>query len=324
MFGNRNKISSEELAYIREQISKDKAFFRKLSDESEKISANYEEIAESEKVAGISTLQLEQNIGSVIDFSSNSLEQMARLNKQLADCAIAAKGNLDSLDVVAREQDKLYEDACALVEENKHLTSPSKYMAELPSTFRIRNKKYLAISEEMEKYSKNMSVLALNAAIEAGRLGDGGKQFVNAAEDIRIASTQYLDNIEMLRKEIAESDEEVARLQEEVSHLISLLKENNVAINKFMRQCATIKKDLGKCGEISADTIEGYRQQIISIKNTQEDILKYEERNKLGIEDLKSEMQTQTSDTNEITAALEKIFGESKERFTALSDMDDL
>ena len=114
-------------------------------------------------------------------------------------------------------------------------------MAELPSTFRIRNKKYLAISEEMEKYSKNMSVLALNAAIEAGRLGDGGKQFVNAAEDIRIASTQYLDNIEMLRKEIAESDEEVARLQEEVSHLISLLKENNVAINNFMRQCATIK-----------------------------------------------------------------------------------
>ena len=105
MFGIRNKISSEELAYIREQISKDKAFFRKLSDESEKISANYEEIAESEKVAGISTLQLEQNIGSVIDLSSNRLEQMARLNKQLADCAIAAKGNLDSLDVVAREQD---------------------------------------------------------------------------------------------------------------------------------------------------------------------------------------------------------------------------
>lgn len=257
MFGNRNKISPEEISNYKEQIERDDAFFEKLSQKCERITANYEEIAESEKVAGISALQLEENIGCVIDFSNNSIESIARLNRQLLDCGQAAKENLQSFDAVARGQQKFYEDLCALVEENKHFTSPSKYMSEVPTSFRIRNKKYLAVTQEMEKYSKNMSVLALNAAIEAGRLGDSGKQFVNAAEDIRLASTQYLENIEMLRKEIAESDEEIAKLQEEIAHLISLIKESNVSTNRLMRQSDSINKDIKKCGEISPDTIEG-------------------------------------------------------------------
>ena len=98
------------------------------------------------------------------------------------------------------------------------------------------------LAQKMTEYSKQMSVLALNAAIEAGRLGDNGKLFVNAAEDVRVASNEYIDVIEQLKKEVEASNAQIDELQEQVSKLVSFFKENNVATTKFMKQGMTLNK----------------------------------------------------------------------------------
>ena len=91
------------------------------------------------------------------------------------------------------------------------------------------------IAAQMKEQNKQMSVLSLNAAIEAGMLGEQGKLFVEAAESIREASVSYDSAIDAVKQELSEAKAEISALKEQVSHLVGLLKDNNVATTKLMK-----------------------------------------------------------------------------------------
>ena len=75
---------------------------------------------------------------------------------------------------------QIEQEMAQLVEENKHFTTPSKFLNEFPVALKAENEKTREELEKMQGCGKQMGVLALNAAIEAGRMGEGGKQFVTA------------------------------------------------------------------------------------------------------------------------------------------------
>ena len=54
--------------------------------------------------------------------------------------------------------------------------------------------------------------------------------------------------------------------------------------------------------------------QIVSIRNTQEEIIKFEERNKLQIEDAYAEISTQRKNSVEIKSTVDKVLDYSRER----------
>ena len=89
---------------------------------------------------------------------------------------------------------------------------------------------------------------------------------------------------------------------------VRLLKENNVATTKLMKQGMNLNKEFSKCDVISPEMFEGYKQQLITLKNAQEEIGKYEERNRLTIDDIRSEIETQNDSSAEIKDALESIY----------------
>ena len=60
--------------------------------------------------------------------------------------------------------------------------------------------------------------------------------------------------------------------------------------------------------------IEACRQQIVSIRNTQEEIIKFEERNKLQIEDAYADISTQRKNSVEIKSTVDKVLDYSRER----------
>ena len=71
---------------------------------------------------------------------------------------------------------------------------------------------------------------------------------------------------------------------------------------------ASYPKEFSKCDVISPEMFEGYKQQLITLKNAQEEIGKYEERNRLTIDDIRSEIETQNDSSAEIKDALESIY----------------
>ena len=52
----------------------------------------------------------------------------------------------------------------------------------------------------------------------------------------------------------------------------------------------------------------------LSIRNTQEEIIKFEERNKLQIEDAYAEISTQRKNSVEIKSTVDKVLDYSRER----------
>lgn len=67
-------------------------------------------------------------------------------------------------------------------------------------------------------------------------LGEQGKLFVEAAESIREASVSYDSAIDAVKQELSEAKAEISALKEQVSHLVGLLKDNNVATTKLMKR----------------------------------------------------------------------------------------
>lgn len=119
----------------------------------------------------------------------------------------------------------------------------------------------------MQECGKQMGVLALNAAIEAGRLGESGKQFVTAAEDIRSYAANYDAVIEESRVQLKDSEKRIAELEEQMHHLISLLKENNIATARLMKSCSDVTRQADATGEIKlSGQLGGIVNELISLR----------------------------------------------------------
>ncbi len=314
MFGNKAKISAEELAYMKEQLDNDRGFFENVNAKSKLIEADFDELEKSRQLEESSLKQLNDNANNVVEFSKDSMDAISALNDSFTECVKAAADNLTSLESAAKAIATQHEDTCALVENNKHFTAPAKSLSETSDRLEEHVDSCAEIAAQMKEQNKQMSVLSLNAAIEAGMLGEQGKLFVEAAESIREASVSYDSAIDAVKQELSEAKAEISALKEQVSHLVGLLKDNNVATTKLMKQGVELNHVFSQCDEISVDMIEACRQQIVSIRNTQEEIIKFEERNKLQIEDAYAEISTQRKNSAEIKSTVDKVLDYSRER----------
>lgn len=135
------------------------------------------------------------------------------------------------VDQVRKQNEKIVE----VVENNKHFTTPMKYITETPAALREGQTALRERADRMIELSKNMSVLSLNSAIEAGRMGESGSKFVAAAEEIRVYSDTYEKEARELKEQLAGADARIAELEEQAHHLAELLKENNISMGKLYK-----------------------------------------------------------------------------------------
>mgnify|MGYP002798028749 CR=1 FL=1 len=176
-------------------------------------------------------------------------------------------------------------------------------------------KKENAELEKMQDCGKQMGVLALNAAIEAGRMGEGGKQFVTAAETIRVSAGTYDELIDQAHKRLADSDERIAELEEQVHRMVTLLKENNVAMTKLMKSCQEAARQAQEWNRLKpCPNFKEMENQIVVLRNADEEIAKSEERNRMQMEDFTEEMESQKKNFDELLQSMETVYRHAAER----------
>ena len=115
MFGNRAKISAEELAYMKEQLDNDRGFFENVNAKSKLIEADFDELEKSRQLEESSLKQLNDNANNVVEFSKDSMDAISALNDSFTECVKAAADNLTSLESAAKAIATQHEDTCALV-----------------------------------------------------------------------------------------------------------------------------------------------------------------------------------------------------------------
>lgn len=314
MFG-RNKVNQETIEKLKQIVQMDDDFFTEVEEKQAMFEATSGEMEESRRQAASDVEQISQNIDGVAELASGNVEIEAQLSWSIKELS-EKNGQMEKEQERIRQNfRRVLEKTTSLVDANKHFTSPSKYLNEVPGKLRSQEKQLGKQLEQMEEYSKQMGVLALDAAIEAGRLGDSGKQFVASAEAIRTYASNYDAVIDSVKQQLEDSREENRRLEEEIHRLVGLLKENNISATRLMKSCQEAVKEADAAGEASLQQeFPGIINLVTELKNADDEIAKSEERNRMQLEDLTGEFESQEKNHKEIAQMVDPFFRHVVER----------
>lgn len=314
MFG-RNKISQEEIERLKNKINIDNAFFAEMEDQKDMFDASVAELAESYRQVAADVTQISENMNNAITLASGNAEIENNLGVIVNDYRQRVQEKELQQQAADEGFHQLLDATTRLVDANKHFTTPSKYISEFPSNYKAQNQSCRENLDQMEEFGKQMGVLSLQAAIEAGRLGEDGRQFVEAAEDIRTYAANYDKVIAQTREQLEQSDDRLNEMEKQVHHLITLLKENNIATAKLMKLCqdAVNKADALSQNPLMDDFIE-IQNQMSALRNADEEIVKSEERNRMQVDDLNEEFLAQQKNQKEIFRMIDPLYRHLIER----------
>lgn len=314
MFG-RKKISQEEIERLKNKINIDNGFFAEMEDQKDMFDASVAELAESYRQVAADVAQLSENMNNAITLASGNVEIENGLGAIINDYRERVQKKEMQQQASDEAYHRLLDATTRLVDVNKHFTTPSKYISEFPSNYKAQNQSCRENLDQMEEFGKQMGVLSLQAAIEAGRLGEDGRQFVETAEDIRTYAANYDKVIAQTRLQLEQSDERLSELENQVHHLITLLKENNIATAKLMNLCqdAVNKSDALNHNSLMDDFIE-IQNKMSTLRNADEEIVKSEERNRMQVDDLNEEFLAQQKNQKEIFRMIDPLYRHLIER----------
>lgn len=309
MFGNRKQEMADEIKELKKKVQAASEHYKDVADSRYRLEANLDEIRESRQQVEKEIAQVTENGAVEVAYIQNNINVEASLIYNLEHLIMDLNGQTAQVEEVKTEVGDCYRDLLGLLDSSKHYTSLSKSLQEFSEEVEAQNKSYLTYLDTMNDYGKSMGVLAINAAIEAGRLGAEGKQFVDAAEEIRVFAGNYKTIIEEMQLKIQESNEKLARMDEKISQLINLMKDNTITTGKIMKNAGETEK---KIKAVSNDSIRtgmvSTRNDIIHIKELDDDLLKIVERNRIQISDMEAEFEVQLKNEDEFIAGLNPIF----------------
>lgn len=295
MFGSKRNKRDEQL----------KDFFDRIYQNRVTFETSVGQVESGRKRIYKDICQVMNDVNELATHAMLNIEEEAKAIHSVDAFSKELRGAVEEYAQLKEEIDHQLQTATALVEENKHFTSPAKYLSEVPNTWKQNCKSYEKQLDDMTEYGKQMGVLALNAAIEAGRLGEGGRSFVLAAEEIRQTAVSYEKAAVAMKEEVIASQAKIEEMEETIVHLIALLKENNVGTAKLFKKCQETKKLVDQSGmrDFSEDLIL-IRDKVVNIRNLDEEIAKGTERAKIQLSDIQEEVQNQKQELAEMESDL--------------------
>lgn len=305
MFGNKRNRKEEQIRDVFDRIYQKRVTFE----------TSVGQVEEGRKRVYNDICQVMTNTNELTTHAMLNIEEES---KAIHDIDVFSKELREAVGEYALLKDEVeqqYKTATALVEENKHFTSPAKYLSEVPNSLRQNCQSYEQQLEEMTDYGKRMGVLALNAAIEAGRLGESGKGFVLAAEEIRQTAVSYEKAAISMKEEVAASKEKIAEMEDTISRLIALLKENNVGTAKLFKKCQETQKfmEQSRMRDFSDDMIV-IRDKVVNMRNLDEEIAKCTERTQIQLSDIQEDLQNQKQELAEMESDLLHLLDTAEEQ----------
>lgn len=233
--GKREKALAEELAAVKKANEHKAEVFSGILGQKDVVLEQFARMTASRAQLEKDVAQIKEHMEAVFELAVNGEKTAGDIYSTMVE----AKNGVAVFDanhsVFVGQMKAQDERIVEIVENNKHFTMPMKYITEAQMTYREEHQQLLERAGRMMDLSKNMGVLALNAAIEAGRMGDAGSSFVNAAEEIRTFAENYEREAREMQAQLTQSEMRNAELEEQVRYLNELLKDNNISMSKLYK-----------------------------------------------------------------------------------------
>lgn len=258
--GKREKALEEELASVRKENERKEDVLSGILAQKDEVLEQFARMTASRAQMEKDASQIKEYMESVFELAVNGEKTAGDIYSTIVEAKNGAAGFDANHSVFVGQMRAQDECIMEIVENNKHFTTPMKYITEAQTVCREERQQLLERAGRMMDLSKNMSVLALNAAIEAGRMGEAGSRFITAAEEIRTFSENYEREAREMQAQLAQSEARNEELEEQVRHLNELLKENNISMSRLYKD--------------SAQNMAAYEGSQVDIRNLiQEDVL---------------------------------------------------
>lgn len=305
MFGNKKAKYEEQK----------NAILSEIHEQRENLENRVSEVEEICTCMHAEVCQVMENTNDLVNHVMLNVEEESILLHSMDEFSKDLKAVVDEYALLQEAVEQQLKAATALVEENKHYTTPAKYLTETPNVLRETYQGFETHLDEMTDYGKKMGVLALNAAIEAGRMGDGGKQFVAAAEEIRQNALLYEKAAVSIKEELESSKEKIGELEEMIHHMVSLLKESNMGTARLMKKSQETNKMMQNTSmrDFTEDMII-LRDKVVGLRNLDEEVAKIGERNKLQLSDIQEDILSQKKEITEVESDISHLLDTAEER----------
>lgn len=146
------------------------------------------------------------------------------------------------------------EQADAVSEENKQLAAPVQQLQEVQGVLQQDAGEMKEQLRRMLDFAKQMSVLSLNCAIEAGRMGESGRQFIGAAEDVRQLASSYEHAAGTALQKLEGMEDGICRMEEQAGELAKTVKDSGTSIARLSKG---ISENEDKCSRAAKRTLSG-------------------------------------------------------------------
>lgn len=243
MFGGKKK--QDEARELEKELLSRQVMLDRYSQVFAEITAKQRDTEERLETLKNSQEKMDQQLTRVIDAvncASDHTEEQRQKNSRIQEEVHRISSGLEQSEAcywrIVEELKQQKEAMLETVEQNKHFTAPAEFLSKVPTELQEELKDITARIEELDDMGKQMGVLSLNAAIEAGRMGESGKEFVAAAEEVRELAGQYQQITASFQEIITKINKKLDETQNQVVHLNGLLKDNNVRMGKNTKEFA--------------------------------------------------------------------------------------
>lgn len=186
--------------------------------------------------------EMDKELTKVVSQAYETLEETGESMRTLEQLAMELTSMRGQMEDEEQDKKKLQdvagkqiEQMAVIVEENKNSIEPVSALAETKTALKNNAETMHMEIDHMLDYAKQMTVSSLNSAIEAGRMGDIGKTFVEAAEDVRMLSSAYERAAGAVARQLDEMDRRIRQLDEQVAALMKSNKDTNLSISRLSK-----------------------------------------------------------------------------------------
>lgn len=186
--------------------------------------------------------EMDKELTKVVNRAYETLEETGLSTKLLEQLAMELTSMRGQMEDEEQDKKKLQdvagrqiEQMAAIVEENKNSMEPVTALQETKTALNNHAQSMQMEISHMLGYAKQMAVSSLNCAIEAGRMGDSGKGFVEASEDVRMLSSAYERAAQAVGRQLDDMEKRLRQLDEQVAALAKANKDTNGSISRLSK-----------------------------------------------------------------------------------------
>lgn len=283
-------------------IKKIKELIGEVSQVSNKVLKNVEDVAEISMESAEATKQISMAIGEIATGSTEQAKSSSEAIDQiriLAQKIDAVMESTEKVKDISAETKEIGNSSILVVRElNERAKQSAVMVQEINEDIYDLNKSSKEIEkiiEAIKSISDQTSLLSLNASIEAARVGEAGKGFAVVANEIKKLSEQSKEATMMISNIIN-------NIQSKTKNTVNLVKQANAIFNeqeKSVRNTDNAFRNI-------VESTENISLQVENVTFVMKDIYSFKEKTIEAVENISVLSEESSAATEEVLASVEE------------------